>query len=258
MKGEYLYRYISFETFVGMVQKNSLTFVLPTLWEDPQETAPFDQLIKKANSAIEYAYYAAIHNKVYAQCWSKLAESDAMWRIYAYGNKAIRIRVAKEKIALLNGVTAVPVTYSDEIFTCEKIDKNVFFSSLAYKRTAFSHEEEVRLIKMYKYRDNDDAELHIKAMLVAAEHPQRAEIFESMLPDKSPQEKAREISKLINKGVEWQPTQDVSYSHIPDFIDGVMVHPLAPNWFVDIVHKYCTSNSIPFDGKSELYCAPQE
>ena len=31
---QYLYRYISFETFVGMVQKQALTFVLPKVWDD--------------------------------------------------------------------------------------------------------------------------------------------------------------------------------------------------------------------------------
>ena len=253
MKGKFLYRYISFETFVGMVQKNALTFVLPTLWEDPQELAPFYQLIKKTNSGIEYAYYTAIHNKVYAQSWSELAESDAMWRIYAYDNKAIRIRISEESLVLLNGVTAVPVTYSDEKFNCDKIDENVFLTSLAYKRTAFSHEKEVRLIKRYKYRDMEDAELHIKALLVVAEHPQWVEILESMFPDMEPKEKVKAISRLINTGVESKITQDVSYEHIPSFIEGVMVHPLAPDWYVDVVREYCMRNNIPFDGKSELY-----
>lgn len=40
------------------------------------------------------------HNKwfTYAQCWSKHPETDAMWRCYSYGNKAIRIRTRDDKL----------------------------------------------------------------------------------------------------------------------------------------------------------------
>ena len=47
MESEFLYRYIGFETFVDMVQKNALTFVLPSVWDDPQEESPFIQMVKK-------------------------------------------------------------------------------------------------------------------------------------------------------------------------------------------------------------------
>ena len=152
----------------------------------------------------------------------------------------------------------VPVTYSDAHFECNKITQEAFYASLAYKRTAFSHEKEVRLIKNYKFHDTEDAELHIKAWLVSAKHPKWVDIFDSIFPVMELEEKATEISKLVNQGIAAQLTQDVSYAHIPGFIAGVMVHPLAPNWFVDIVKEYCASNNIPFDGKSELYCAPQD
>ena len=92
MESNFLYRYISFETFVGMVQKNALTFVLPSVWDDPQEDFPFVRLINQKKSAVEMAFLIAIHNKTYAQSWSELSESDAMWRIYAYNNRAVRIK----------------------------------------------------------------------------------------------------------------------------------------------------------------------
>ena len=51
MECEFLYRYISFESFVGMVQKNALTFVLPSIWEDPQEIIPFIQFVDRIDTA---------------------------------------------------------------------------------------------------------------------------------------------------------------------------------------------------------------
>ena len=42
----YLYRYIPFETLVGMVQSKSLTFVLPELWDDPKECVIFKYYVE--------------------------------------------------------------------------------------------------------------------------------------------------------------------------------------------------------------------
>lgn len=38
------------------------------------------------------------HSKkyVYGQCWSELEESDALWRIYSYGNHSIQIQTTDE------------------------------------------------------------------------------------------------------------------------------------------------------------------
>lgn len=253
MDSDFLYRYISFETFVGMVQKNALAFVLPSVWDDPQEESPFIQMVKKRDSAIDRAFLYAMHNKIYAQSWSELAESDAMWRIYAYNNRAIRIKVSREKIDLLDTAKVVPVTYSDEPFDYEKFDEYVFFTSLAYKRTAFCHEKEVRLISPYLYRGEEDAEEHIKALLIVSEHPDMVKILDSMYPGLEVEEKVQRIAELLNRGNACKQTKDISFSHITGFISGVMVHPMAPDWYVEVVQEFCKRSNIPFEGKSELY-----
>ena len=253
MESEFLYRYISFETFVGMVQKNALTLVLPSEWDDPQENSPFEQFVAKIESDLEQAFFVAMHNKIYAQSWSELSESDAMWRIYAYNNRAVRIKISKNKLDQLDEVKAVPVIYSDEAFDCKKIDERAFFSSLAYKRTAFSHEKEVRIIKRFRYRNTEDAELHIKALMVVNEHPQMRDVLDSVFPEMTIEEKVKELVSLLNVGKEIKKTYDVSFSQIPDFIEGVLVHPMAPEWYVDVVREFCVRNNVPFEGKSKLY-----
>jgi len=52
---QYLYRYISFETFVGMVQKQALTFVLPKVWDDPKERTAFYSFIEKRENTACFA-----------------------------------------------------------------------------------------------------------------------------------------------------------------------------------------------------------
>lgn len=249
----YLYRYISFEQFVGMVQNKALTFVLPELWDDPKECTPFVQLLQSKDNIYEQFFLSAIHRKTYCQCWTRISESDAMWRIYSYNNRAIQIKASEEKIRQLPDVKLVPVVYSDDFESDEEEGIDKFLRSLAIKRRAFQHEDEVRLIKSYKYSDDDDIERHIKALLVANEHPQMVEILESLFPGLDPTEQIEKIANLLNAGKNRRVTFDISFESIPDFIVGVLVHPLAPNWYVDIVAEYCRRNSVPFHGKSSLY-----
>ena len=40
---------------------------------------------------------------------------------------------------------------------------------------------------------------------------------------------------------------------LSEFLEGVMVHPLAQQWYVDIVRDICQSKNIKFDGQSTIY-----
>lgn len=250
---EYLYRYISFEAFVGMVQSQALTFVLPELWEDPKEGAPFQQLLEQLDSVYEKAMLYSVYCKTYGQCWTKLPESDAMWRIYSFNNRAIQIEASVKQLAKLPNITILPVEYMNEIQFGPAQGIDAFLKSMAIKRCAFEHEKEVRLINYYKFLDNDDLERHIKAVLAISEHPQRIEIIESLFPCQSLEERIAGVVELLNVGSTRKSTLDVSFAHIPALISGVKVHPLAPSWFVSIVKEFCKRNSVPFEGKSTLY-----
>ena len=251
---EYLYRYISFETFVGMVQKKALTFVTPDKWEDPKEAAPFYKLLGTIEDKYLKILLALIYQKTYCQCWTKAVESDALWRIYAYGNRAIQIKVREKNLQLLPDVNIMQVEYLDQI-KLEDASGHIesFLRSLAIKRRAFQHEEEVRLIKHYRFEDTNDAEKQIKAFLAINDHPQMVEIIDSLYPDLSPEEQVQNISHLLNIGKNKVETLDISFEGIAGFIGGVKVHPLAPSWYVNIVKEYCTINSVPFEGQSTLY-----
>lgn len=250
---DYLYRYISFEAFVDLIQKQALTFVLPELWEDPKESAPFLEFLKGKENGFERALFYAAHNKTYGQCWSRLAESDAMWRIYSFNKHAIQIKVSTKKLSLLPDITVVPVQYMDNFVIDSNKGMQSFLQALAIKRTAFQHEKEVRLIKHYKFSDERDAENHLKALCVLADHPQKIEILDSLFPELSLEEKIHELVSLMNDGIFKEKTIDVSFEMIPDFIDGVKVHPQAEDWYVNTVSEFCARNNLPFTGKSTLY-----
>ena len=252
---KYLYRYISFESFVGMIQNKALTFVSPELWDDPKESAPFYQLVKGTEEAYFKVMLFTIYYKTYCQSWTRAVESDAMWRIYSYGNRAIQIKVSEDKLHLLENVDMIPVEYSDRIKIYPSGVMDSFIRSLAIMRSAFRHEREVRLIKHFKFANIDDLQNHIKAFLSIHEHPQMVELIESLYPGLSTEEQVDNIIHLLNVGKDRQTTYDVSFEDIDGFIKGVRVHPMAPDWYVNIVGEYCKRNSVPFLGKSKLYSA---
>lgn len=248
---QYLYRYISFETFVGMVQKQALTFVLPKVWDDPKERTAFYSFIEKRKNIYERMMYLAIHGKTYAQCWTQQEESDAMWRIYAYGNHSIRIKTSREKISQLEKVTAFDVKYVENP---EDVgDEKNYFEALTQKRKAFEHEKEVRLINSYQFKTDEDFEKHVKALMVVSGHSERVKLLENLFPKLSMEEQVKEVISLLNIGENSKNTKDISYAHINEFIEGVMVHPMAPAWYVEIVEEFCQKNNILFEGKSVLY-----
>lgn len=174
---EYLYRYISFESFVGLVQNKALTFVLPELWDDPKEGVPFFKFLNSIEDDFEKIMYYSIYHKTFGQCWTKLSESDAMWRIYSYNNRAVQIKVDTDKLLLLKDVRIVPVEYTDSYIVDSSKKMESFYKSLARKRVAFQHENEVRLIVNYKFKSGDDFENHAKALLLFFQHPQWEELL---------------------------------------------------------------------------------
>ena len=247
----HIYRYISFETFVGMVQKQSLTFVLPKVWDDPKERTAVFSFVEKIDNIHRRMMYLALQGKTYAQCWTKQDESDALWRIYAYGNRSIRIKTSREKIVQLEDVYAFDVKYVDDL-DCISEDAD-FFDAFTRKRKAFEHEKEVRLINSYKFKSDADCEKHIKALMVVSQKNGRIDVLNNLYPDMPVEKQVQSVIELLNIGENSQVSKEISFAHIDNFIEGVMVHPLAPKWYVEIVKEFCNRNNLVFEGQSDLY-----
>ena len=248
---EYIYRYVSFESFVNIVQKKALTFVLPSLWDDTSELRGVYKLIEDESEWVKAVLYFIILQKTYAQCWTHLAESDAMWRIYSYGNRALRIKVLTSSITLLENVKMIGVEYSDEFeIGSAASEEEKLLKAFALKRKAFQHECEVRLISHYRFNGTEDAHEHIKAFMALDKSDSGRKILKSY--GNSVEESIHRIVSLMNLNGQ-QKTKEIYFDRIPNFIQGVQVHPFAPQWYVDTVEQFCSQHSIPFEGKSQLY-----
>lgn len=163
-------------------------------------------------------------------CWSTVRNSVAMWSIYSSGNKSIMIKTTKEKLAnLSNGpkkfVKVCPVEYiselslEDEIRRC--IEKNRIFKLFEVfitKRDAFKHENE--------YRAFIGSEQN-RTFVCGGQN-----------------------SNVTNTHKE---AININIPNISTFIDEVLIHPLASEWYVKIVKKFCEGKLTCSIQKSCLY-----
>lgn len=249
---KYLYKYIGFDMFVNMIQRSSLTFSLFGTWDDLHEYDPVIYFINNSNNnkLINQATLCQMF-KTYCQCWTELNESDAMWRIYSYGNKSIRIKAKTENLLkITDNLEIRKVIYSDSLY--EQIDKSIKKNDpiqlYAIKRKAFSHEKEYRLIDLYRFGDKEDAKKHIIALNYYLTE------FKDLDCKMDDIEKEIENNlKLINVGKYKINHKDIHVDSIENLIEGVMVNPFSPKWYIETVKKYCEINGIRFDGISQLY-----
>lgn len=146
--------------------KNSLS--APWTWDDPFENFILKSNFNMGGQQVKFA----VHNQCFGQSWSMKYESDAMWRIYSPDKSCVRIRTKINKLA-----TSLSSQCSDhktsafigkvEYFSQKKIlpearklakkiagkTPNNLARTLLFKRNAFEHEKEIRLIYFGRHRD---------------------------------------------------------------------------------------------------------
>ena len=73
---------MDFSRIVELFESRELSFARPSSWDDP-----YERVLQHKHS-----------EQFYAQCWSKKAVSDAMWRIYSSERRGLRIRTSRDKL----------------------------------------------------------------------------------------------------------------------------------------------------------------
>lgn len=279
-----LYRYIGFEDFVNLLVNNKDRFVRPIVWDDKYEgylfshmetkddikeivTEMYYYLCKRNYYSIPDNYFRLWHSKwfSYAQCWSRFPETDAMWRGYSYDNKAVRIRTTDDKLVehtkkIFSNSEMISVYLKKVTYDLHK--RNVLRQQIAqakdslfvhepyfHKRPVFKHEGEYRLL----VADNS---------LLIADGLTNIEVkfkIEEKVKNKTDEEIIDYLTeKIYAQRIQWNELKD-NYVRIEDagditeYIEGVMIHPLAPQWYVKIIEDICKMKKIYFDGQSEIY-----
>jgi hypothetical protein len=275
---ESIYRFLSFPSFVDTIQRKSLTFVTYDMWDDPYEgfvlgatktdegrekiVACLNQMKHEIPPELVMNLLSGMRYTVHLQSWSRLNESDALWRIYGFSGSGIRIQTDRAKVNAIGGVTIIDVDYKmlslvDEIGRIcngpNKIDISKAFSS---KRKAFEHEQEVRLVTDIDghYLPPPPRRRSTDTTFNASRAAMRHAHYAGQITKDQMNEGLKNIDlNEARQNDSSNQVKAVSFADVSNFIESVVVHPMAAPWFVSMVGEFCERNNVPFDGKSSLY-----
>jgi len=166
-----IYRVFSKNRFEELLLQKKMALVRPAQWDDPYENFFHQGAVTVDGQLVGLD---PIRQSFYGQCWTLKEESDAIWRIYAPNKDGVRVKTTVQKLAdvlhqrtIQQGmpqhsfhkcyVGKVQYAAQDELHSLmvdnERRLRTLTDTSgrgpaltLLLKRTAFSHEEEVRAI----------------------------------------------------------------------------------------------------------------
>jgi hypothetical protein len=159
-----IYRVFSIQHLLELFETGRNTLVHPSEWDDP-----FENVILSCHYLLEGGerVFFADREKLFAQCWTFVKESDAMWRIYSKDKQGVRVRTTPRRLLrfLWTQTTMPAISCFLGRVQYKRIDDFKQFigssgvpgelvdtsgqgqaRSLLWKRKEFRHEREVRLI----------------------------------------------------------------------------------------------------------------
>lgn len=167
---------MSLTRFHEMLETGKNVLVHPSVWDDPYEKAMSrSSFIVKDKDEIRSCNFN--ENNWYAQCWSTASESDALWHIFASDRKKKFVKIKTTYGLLQNSLKITDEEKEDETVPCYILEKVNYVNDnkaefeksikewgdyfkhsipevqqlclglLLTKRSAFKHEDEVRLLR---------------------------------------------------------------------------------------------------------------
>lgn len=277
---ELIYRIVSLEGFLSLLINKQERFVRPIdCWEDTFEGymlhlldtdngvhQVIDELyreISDENWDVTIRNFSKLQRSrygCYGLCWSKLRDSDALWRIYSYERKGIQLISSRYRIASMLDSSGWDVKNFDildvnyDIENEEEAVKKILRknskvnSAYFHKRPAFEHEKEVRVIL------NDvDKYKNIEAFFAQAIKVNVVKTDKNKPMIDRVQEAICTFGGKENYLKIAPESLFVAIDNIAEYITGVRVHPLAADWYVELIKNLCKKYRLVFYGKSDLY-----
>jgi Protein of unknown function (DUF2971) len=169
-----VWKYLKFQYFISLLDKNSFFFAKPELFEDPYEGSYSNANLTEMNALLEkYDENSIIAqnirtllksskketDNVVLNCWHmNKEESAAMWKLYSDDNAGISIKSDFGRLKNCFSECPYPVyigkvKYID--WNLEKIPQQNVFSPYLHKRRSFEHENEIRALVYTVRRDGE-------------------------------------------------------------------------------------------------------
>jgi hypothetical protein len=153
-----LYRYVSLGAFLAFIETKRSTLTNVNSWDDKWEVILSKIPTVDDQGRPDPPLYS-FHQEIFGQCWSLVEESDAMWRIYSPGRNGLRLQSTVAKFNLIGGMKRAhlgKVVYFEtvkDLLAKAKPRRSSFHAAL-FKRVAFQHEQEVRLLTHSQFLDH--------------------------------------------------------------------------------------------------------
>jgi len=183
-----IFRIISLPHFKDMLETRELHLAPPDTWDDPFENLLAMTGITDTRSAPwRQSFFDRLRWPAFGQCWSMTLESDSLWRAYSWYDadpvtnhnlhtrkEGVQVRTTPRKLltALRNWSPTDPdescflgaVSYLPNVqqYIADRVGRDLLDAfgrgvghaeSLLFKRRAFEHEDEVRLLWVDPLRD---------------------------------------------------------------------------------------------------------
>lgn len=162
--GTPVYRFMSFDALLVILLSGSIPLIKTKYWEDIYENFLFKSPLIVDETPMDFAYNQEL---LFGSSWTKISESDALWRIYSQNKCGVRIRSTVGKLARciqkefekskawfanIGSVEYLPTEDIVAYFEARrgeefmKLATPLFRDSMFMKRKEFGHEAEIRVI----------------------------------------------------------------------------------------------------------------
>lgn len=155
---KYIYKYLTFNQFVDLVESKRLYLTRVSEWDDVYEAVELRHLVSNGmrkgppqwvpemlGEDLMKALDQSMFDSYYAQSWTwSEEESDAMWRIYSPNNDGVRLKMNVDKIYNAMKCSLLQLDSNIKIFHNKVKYQNTNIGSIEVKRKAFFHEKEYR------------------------------------------------------------------------------------------------------------------
>ncbi len=234
-----LCRYMSFQRFCEILFNQELVLVKPEKWNDGYENYLYRVIQNNETKEKVVSYLQSKQNNVsneqiqemltfvnvvcdstHCLCFSKSIDSEVMWNAYSYNSKAIMLITSDYEIEKLNS----PTTGSFDI-----------------KRVKYDLEDVglEMMMNLLSVIDNRASIINYDQLFL---HKRKCFEYEN--------EFRLIVSNSQNRNNDYVRYQIKCLS---EFIKGVMVHPLADDFYSSLIEKMCTTFNVKYLGKSKIY-----
>lgn len=157
-----VWRYLPLAKFISLLHSSQLYLSRLDLLNDPHEGAMpnalvearnnlFQEMGRKEISGLSVEVNRKLRQACYVNCWAiSPFESEALWRLYTAEGDGVSIqttyRALIDVIEPDDGLYVGKISYID--YETQWFPHDNVFHHVMHKRRAFSHENEVRLVKM--------------------------------------------------------------------------------------------------------------